>query len=115
MASAMQHACELGRQLYAYQSTYRHCTPCTPPAELPDSLTMGFADGGTVDNLGISALLRRGVKAMIVMSANSTPPDDTWETYAKVWARTTACMRRPCFLVTTLLCTHTMWTYGGGA
>lgn len=43
---------------------------------------MSFADGGTVDNLGISALLRRGVKCMIVCSAASAAPDDTWEKHA---------------------------------
>lgn len=35
-----------------------------------------------MDNLGITALLRRGVKCMIVCSAASAGPDDTWERYA---------------------------------
>jgi len=49
----------------------------------PPYKEVGFADGGMVDNLGISALLRRGVKCMIVCSASSSGPDDTWELYAK--------------------------------
>jgi hypothetical protein len=44
---------------------------------------MGFADGGCLDNCAIMPLLRRGVKCLVVLMASSTPPDDTWEMFAK--------------------------------
>lgn len=49
----------------------------------PAHKDVGFADGAMVDNLGISALLRRGVKCMIVCAAVPAGPDDTWERYAE--------------------------------
>jgi hypothetical protein len=44
---------------------------------------MGFADGGCLDNCAIMPLLRRGVKCLVVLMASSTPPDDTWELFAR--------------------------------
>lgn len=43
---------------------------------------MGFLDGGSLDNLAVMPLLRRGVKCLVVFMGGSTPPDDTWERFA---------------------------------
>jgi len=49
---------------------------------VPEHDVMGFADGGSIDNLAVMPLLRRGVRCMIVFMASATPPDDTWERFA---------------------------------
>lgn len=74
---------------------YHCCCPAAAAAAgTPKWETVKFADGGATDNLGITGLLRRGVKSMIVCSASSAPPDDTWKRYAAgagAWAPV-ACM-----------------------
>jgi hypothetical protein len=55
---------------------------CFVQTAVPEHDVMGFADGGSIDNLAVMPLLRRGVRCMIVFMASATPPDDTWERFA---------------------------------
>jgi hypothetical protein len=52
-------------------------------ADVPEHDVMGFVDGGSLDNLAVMPLLRRGVKCLVVFMGGSTPPDDSWEVFAK--------------------------------
>lgn len=56
---------------------------CDCATAVPEHDVMGFADGGSIDNLAVMPLLRRGVRCMIVFMASATPPDATWERFAE--------------------------------
>jgi hypothetical protein len=95
--------CALWRRLLCPTTAHFHTLTLAPThshapltAEVPKAGVIKFADGGVVDNLGISALLRRGFQSLIVLVSSSDPfpngEDISPADQAKAWAKSESLM-----------------------